>query len=449
MRHSQPEGGPGDSEVQGMLKTRLPAGRGRTTVPKQGAACGMCLILFSGAFALSLDLYEGNTYYGRSDKFDTTSVRDNYYEDLDFALRNPGAAALSFSSDVSVTNDKTSGMPKQYEIRSTSLDWAHEASGISLSLGRQFVNSFARDAGYLDGLTMGYDAGKVLSLAAFAGTAAPSSYTDSIVSIDPRRAEAGLYGIARIVRGTELGIGLASDKEDADERHYHAAGSVRSDVAHIVDFRGHARYDITARSTDDYFLQARLVKWEFLQLGVHVAGQSEQIDSVNYYERLFLNKYNEGGMLLGLYAAQDISVAGNYSLRSFGEGIDHLASCNILVKGGSLRLCANTGVHGTAYEVVPGYTFTYAQAGDLGAALQFDRYKTLLQTDWRNAYTAYAFGRWTVPWFTPAVSLVLEPQVEYLVNDYYTKDIRVLFMSRFNFHGFWQSGQSDAQDRAK
>jgi|GEM_PF-2720364 hypothetical protein len=434
-----------------MLKTRLSAGSGsaRSTASNHHAACGMCLLLFSGAFALSLDLYEGNTYYGRSDKFDTTSVRDNFYEDLNLALRNPGDVPLSFSSDVSVTNDKTTGMPTQYDIRSTSLDWAPESSGISMSLGRQFVNSFARDAGYLDGLTMNYDAGRVLSLAAFAGTAAPSRYTDSIVSIDPRRVEAGLYGIARIVRGTELGIGLASDKEDADQRHYHAAGSVRSDVDHIVDFKGHARYDITARSMDDYFLQASLVKWNFLRFGLHVAGQSEQIDSVNYYERLFLNKYNEGGMLLGLYAARDISLEGNYSLRSFGEGIDHLASCNILAKGASLRLCANTGVHGTTYEIVPGYTFTYARIGDVGAAFQFDRYKTLLQPDWSNAYTAYAYGRWTVPWFTPVVSLVLEPQVEYLVNDYYKKDVRVLFMSRFNFHEFWQSGRSDAQDKVK
>jgi hypothetical protein len=401
----------------------------------------MIAALCSAACAVSLNVYEGNTFYGRSDKFDTTALRDNFYEDVGLAVRDPGAAALSFSSDLSATNDKTSGMPRQYELRSTSLDWTHEPLGLSLSLGRQFVNTFALDAGYLDGLSFGYDAGKVLSLYAFGGTASPSRYSDSIVSLDPKRVQAGFYGIARVLRGTEVGVGVSADKQGEDDRHYRAAASLRSDIGHVVGVRGHVRFDVTSKTLDEYYIEAGLVRWEMLHLSVHAAGRASQIDSVNYYERLVLDKYNEGGMVIGLGFLRDVSFLGAYSLRAFGVGIDHLASCNILAKGASLRLDVNTGVHGTTYEITPGYTFAYAQIFDIGAAFQFDRYKTLLVSDWRNAYTTLAFGRWFVPWFTPAVSLVLEPQVEYLVNDYYRSDVRVMFLSRFNFHGFWQTGQ--------
>jgi|WetSurMetagenome_2_1015567.scaffolds.fasta_scaffold01084_9 hypothetical protein len=404
--------------------------------------------LCSTTFAISLNVYEGNTYYGRSDKFDTTSLRDNFYEDIGLAVRNPGAAALSFSADMSVTNDKTSGMPKQYELRSTSLDWNHEQVGLNLSLGRQFINTFALDAGYLDGLSVGYDAGKVLSLYAFGGTASPSRYSDGIISLDPRRIQAGFYGTARIVRGTELGLGASADKQGDNDRHYRAAASLRSDIGHVVDIKGHGRFDVTSKTLDEYYIEAGLVRWDRLRLAVHAAGRAAQIDSVNYYERLALNRYNEGGALVGLSWARDISFLGAYSLRAFGDSLDHLASCNFLFRGISLRLNMNTGVHGTTYEIVPSYVFTYAQAWDVGAAFQFDRYKTVLVSDWRNAYTALVFGRWFVPWLVPAISLVIEPQVEYLVNDYYKSDLRVMFQTRFNFHGFWQSGQH-APDTAK
>jgi hypothetical protein len=340
-------------------------------------------------------------------------------------------------------------MPKQYELRSTSLDWNHEASGIGLSLGRQFISSFAIDAGYLDGLSMAYDVGKLLSLTAFAGTAAPSRYSDSILSLDPRRVQAGFYGLARILRGTEVGLGVSADKQDDDQRQYRVAASVRSEIGNIVDLRGNLRFDITSGGMDQYFLQARLLRWDRVQVALHVAGQAEQIDSVNYYERLILNKYDEVGLMVGFCGAMDVSFLGAYSARVFGEGVDNMASCKILAKGASLRLTANSGVHGTTFEIVPGYTFTYAQVFDVGAAFQFDCYETVLVPDWRNAYTTLAFGRWFVPWFTPVVSLVLEPQVEYLVNDYYKNDFRVMFLSRFNFHGFWQSGQAAAQAGAK
>jgi hypothetical protein len=432
-----------------MLSLRESGPRNFSAAARCGEAAILLLMLASGGFAVSLDLYEGNTYYGRSDKFDTTGTLDNFYEDVNLSVRNPGATGLSFSSDLSATNDKTTGMPKQYELRSTSLDWSHEASGLGLSLGRQFVNNFALDAGYLDGLSAGYDAGKFLSLSAFAGTAAPSRYSDSILSLDPRRVQAGFYGVGRILRGTEVGLGASADKQEGDDRQYRLAASVRSDIGHFVDIRGNGRFDVTSKVLDQYFLEARLVKWDRVLLALHAAGQAEQIDSVNYYERLILNKYNEAGFMLGFFGAPDISLLGAYSLRDFGEGVDHLASCNILAKGASLRLNANTGVHGTTYEIIPGYDFTYAQVFDIGASFQVDRYKTLLVTDWRSAYTALAFCRWFVPWFTPTVSLVLEPQVEYLVNDYYKKDFRVMFVSRFNFHGFWQSGQAATPAGAK
>jgi hypothetical protein len=407
-----------------------------------------CLAFSSTVVALSLDLYHGNIYYARDDRVDTissaTARRNNFYEDIGVTLRNPGSTGLSLSSDVSMTNDKLTHMARQYEIRSTSLDWKNEEWGTGASLGRQFVNNFARDAGYLDGLSLNWNIGKIVALSAFAGTGLPSLYSDSIVNVNPKAVEAGFYGTVRVVSGTELGVGVAADKEDETGRPYRVAASVKSDIGHVVDVRGHARFEITQKSLDEYFLQARLVKWDFLQLGVHAAGQAKRIDSTDYYERLFLDKYNEGGLLVGLCPAKGVSLYGTYTLRAFGAGIDHLANCNIAAKGASLLLGMNTGVHGTMYRIMPGYTFAYAQLFELGGAFEFNRYTTPLVPDWRNAYTALAFMRWFVPWLTPGVSLVLEPQVEYLVNDYYKKDIRVMFLSNFNFHGFWQSGQESA-----
>jgi hypothetical protein len=407
-----------------------------------------CLAFSSTALALSLDLYHGNIYYARDDRVDTvsnaTARRNNFYEDIGVTLKNPGSTGLSFSSDVSMTNDKLTHMARQYEIRSTSLDWEKEEWGIGASLGRQFVSNFARDAGYLDGLSLNWDIAKIVALSAFAGTALPSRYSDSLLTMNPAAVAAGFYGTVRIVKGTELGVGVAADKQDDNGRPYRVAASVKSDLGHVVNIRGHARFEITQRSLDEYFLQARLVTWDFLQFGVHAAGQAKRIDSTDYYVRLFLDKYNEGGLLVGLYPAKGISLYGTYTLRAFGAGIDHLANCNIVARGASLLLGMNTGVHGTMYRIMPGYTFAYAQLFELGGAFEINRYTTPLVPDWRNAYTALAFMRWFVPWLTPGVSLVLEPQVEYLVNDYYKKDVRLMFLSNFNFHGFWRSGQEPA-----
>ncbi|HUI93855.1 MAG TPA: hypothetical protein VLX68_16550 [Chitinivibrionales bacterium] len=414
----------------------------------------LSLLGATGVFALSLDLYHGNIYYARDDRVDTvssaTARRNNFYEDVGLTLRNPGATGMSFSSDVCMTNDKASGFAKQYEIRSTSLDWNNDATGLGMSLGRQFVNTFARDAGYVDGLSFSYDAGKLFSLSAFAGTANPSRYSDSILSLDPKAATAGFYGNLRIVKGTMLGLGVAADKQDsAAGRLYRFAASGSSDIAHTVEVRGHARFEATTKTLDDYYLSARLIRWDMVQFGLHAAGRASQIDSVEYYERIFLNRYNEGGFFIGLYLMKNLSLYGTYSLRNFGEGADHLADCRILFEGLSVVLNANTGVHGTMYEITPGYTFSYAQLFDLGAAFQYDQYKTELWPDWRKAYTAEVFMRWFVPWLTPLVSLVLEPEVQYLSNDYYKKDFRVLFMSRFNFHGFWQSGQKQVAENGQ
>ena len=420
----------------------------RITMQVLPTVLAACLAFSSTVVALSLDLYHGNIYYARDDRVDTISSasarRNNFYEDIGFSLQNPGSTGLSFSTDVSMTSDKLTHMARQYEVRSTSLDWENEAWGLGASLGRQFVNNFTRDAGYLDGLSLNWDMGKVVALSAFAGTALPSRYSDSIVNVNANAVAAGFYGTVRVVRGTEIGVGVAADKQDENGRPYRVAASVKSHLGHVVDIRGHARYEITQKSLDEYFLQARLVGWDFLQLGVHAAGQAKRIDSTDYYERMFLDKYNEGGLLFGLYPAKRVSLYGTYTLRAFGSGIDHLANCNIAVKGASLLLGMNTGVHGTMYRIMPGYTFAYAQLFELGAAFEFNRYTTQLVPNWRNAYTALAFMRWFVPWLTPGVSLVLEPQIEYLVNDYYKKDVRVMFLSNFNFHGFWRSGQEAA-----
>ena len=92
-----------------------------------------CLAFSSTVVALSLDLYHGNIYYARDDRVDTissaTARRNNFYEDIGVSLQNPGSTGLSFSSDVSMTNDKLTHMAKQYEVRSTSLDWENEAWG--------------------------------------------------------------------------------------------------------------------------------------------------------------------------------------------------------------------------------------------------------------------------------------------------------------------------------
>jgi hypothetical protein len=434
-----------------MLKSRVLMGGPARRSAILGVA--VSLLLASEPRALSLDLYHGNIYYARDDRVDTltsaSARRNNFYEDIGLTLRNPGATGLSFSSDVSLTNDKLTRLAKQYEIRSTSLDWVHDSLGLGLSLGRQFVNTFARNAGYMDGLSFVYDAGKLFALSVFAGTANPSRFSDTVLSLDPKALEAGVYGNVRIVKGTMLGLGIAADKQDGDGRQLRAAASVNSGIARVLDVRGHARFEITHLNLDEYFVSARVVRWDMIRFGIHAAGQAKQIDSVNYYERLFLDRYNEGGVDLGFFPLKDLSLVGRLSLRTFGAGSDYLADCRIYFKGLSLLVTANSGVHGTMYQITPGYTLSYAQLFNIGAAFQYDQYSTELRPEWRYAYTTYAFMRWFVPWFTPGISLVLEPQVEYLVNDYYKKDVRVMFMSRFNFHGFWQSGQNAASGRGK
>jgi hypothetical protein len=416
----------------------------RKTVHALHLALGLCLTFFSSARALSLDLYHGNIYYDRDDRVDTlaseTARRNNFYEDIGLSLQNLGSTGLSFSSDVSMTTDKLTHMARQYDIRSTSLDWENRAAGLGASLGRQFVNNFARDAGYLDGLSLAWDKGH-LALSAFVGTAMPSPYSDSIVKITALKAvEAGFFGAMRVAAGTEIGLGASADIQDESTRPYRLAASLKSDLGHTVAVRGHARYEISRQSLDEYFLQARFIPLDIVRLSLHAAGRAQRVDSVDYYERIFLDKYNEGGMAVGLYPAQGISLDGAYSLREFGAGADHLASCNIAAKGAALLLGANAGVHGTMYRIMPAYTFTCAQLFELGASFEFNRYSTQLAPDWRNAITALAFMRWFVPWLTPGVSLVLEPQVEYLSNDYFKKDVRVMFLSIFNFHVFRQSG---------
>jgi hypothetical protein len=409
-----------------------------------------CSLLFPALIAaLSLDLHHENTYYGRSDKFDTTLHRDNFYEALNFTVQNPGSSGLSFSSDMGIVNNKPGGMPKQYEIRSTSLDWSNSALGLGCSVGRQFVHSFAREAGYLDGVSAEYDAGKRFAVSAFAGMDAPPRYTDSILNpglfkADPKALTAGVFGTVRFMKATEFGIGASADRQVGDDRPIRAAASLSSKVARNVDIRGNVRYEVTDKALEVYNLAGRYFPSDKIMIGAHVGGQGKVIDSVNYYERMVLNRYNEAGLSLGYSPARSISFLGGYSVRLFSnDSLDNLADAAVIYKGASLRFSLESGAHGSGVELTPGYVFTMATNATIGASVQFNRYSYLMDLpgEWHNAYTAVAFMRWYAPWFAPAVTLVVEPQVEYLVNDYYTRDVRVLFITRLNLHKFWQSGQ--------
>lgn len=422
----------------------------RTRPVRTGIVLFLACSLFSpsSVSALSLDLHHGNVYYARSDKFDTLSHRDNFYEDLGFSLQNPGSSSLSFSSDIGIVNNKISGMPSQYEIRSSTLDYSSEKLGLGASVGRQFVNNFTRDAGYLDGLSVGYDLGKLLSLSGFAGMTIPSLYTDSIINpgiihLDSKALTAGFFGNVRIMQHTEFGIGASADEQIGNDRLVRAAASLSSKLAKNIDLRGNIRYELTDHALEIYNLSGRFFPSDMVMIGAHVAGQAKIIDSVNYYERMIFNTYNEAGLSFGFYPAKNVSVIGNYGIRIFhNDSLDNLADLYLLFKGLSLRASLGSGAHGTNYEVMPGYTFSWAQIASVGLTFQVNHYKYIFEQPfvWRDAYTVVGFMRWFVPWFTPAINLVVEPQVEYMVNDYYKQDVRVLFISHLNFHRFWRSG---------
>jgi len=405
------------------------------------------LIAFLGfcgnVIATTLELFNQNIYYGRDDRVDTitsaTARRNNFYNNIGLDINNIGLTGLSFFSDVNITNDKFTGFAKKVEIRSTNLQWENTNAGLNISVGRNYVYNFSKDATYLDGINLNYDAGKIVSVSAFSGTNVPSRYSDSILSLKITDLETGFYSNFRIIRGTTLGFGITGNKQIKDSRFYTVGASLLSDIANIVLISANTRFEITNKNLDKYFINADFIKFTNINLALHLAGEAMQIDSINYYQRMILEKYNEIGLSGGLYPLKDLSLLGSYSLRAFSQGLDHLTDFRIFYKGISLLLKANTGVHGTTYQIMPAYEYNYAQIFTLGGGFNYNRYNTELNPLWRDATCAYVFMRFFIPWFAPSINLIVEPQFEYLTNEYYKKDVRVMFMSRLNFSGFKSS----------
>lgn len=397
------------------------------------------LLLTRTAVSLTMDLSYDNTWYARGDRPDSLT-RNAFYNDVRLGFSNPGASGLSLYSDIGFTNDRIPGIPNRFDVRNLLLSWDDIVKGLDLDLGRQLTHSFAREVNYLDGFSFRFNGTRRFSFSGFGGLETPSRYDDVFMSRGPQALEAGLTANFRLGTGTILGAGLATDADAHDSRQMHIAGNFSTRIGRNLNVRGHIHYETAHDSLESFALCARYSIREGLMAGARFSGEGRVVDSVNYYERLYLKKYRETSFFFSLFPFKDLSIDADYALRFFEEGSDHFAGCNVAFRGASLRAAFGGGIHGPSIDFVPGYTFTYRRLLAAGTVARISRFQTTDRDAWLKVFTLSIFSRWFVPAFTPTFDLSIEPEVEYLASDYFKHDFRILLTSRLNLHWFRQSG---------
>ncbi len=400
------------------------------------------------ALPLSLDISHENASQLINDRLDTAADDRRFYENFSIDLSNPGTTDLSCVADLNVTNFYAPASGSRLDIGSLYLDWQKLLGNVGLTAGRQFLSEFTATPSYFDGVVLHYN-GTLLSTRAYGGMRIPSRFVSTPVEFNGKAAEAGFWADLRPHRTTVVGIGAHEEQDENGNRELRLAASLKSHVNRYADISSVFRYETSHKSLEYYSVRLRSSPLKMLSLELYGLGQSWALDSLNFYRRMFLTRFNEAGGRAGLHLSNDAFLYLDYAKRFFAKGNDNDLDATVWFKGASLRFGSVEGVSGKSRRLVPAYTLRLHEVAEISASASFWHYEADSTGSIMRDAAAYTLeGRWFVPLRRTGLNLVVEPRLEYLTNTYYSRDIRLWLFTRLSFSAFWKSSPLES-DKGK
>ncbi len=392
------------------------------------------IFLIGNVYPTSLDVVLDNSFNARKNLIDSSAKTYTYAEALSVNLLKLGSTDISFYSDLGLSNTFLDTAHKQFDLRTFYIDVPASAN-FDAKIGRQLFCDLSSRNVCLDGAKFQYDFPQQAKLHGYVGEPVPSVDGKSFVRHDLHLLQEGFGADVALDRSTWIGLQTAylPDTGGAKER-IPVCGYVDSRLSKNLNLKMNANYDMSAESMEEYGVSLSGRTSAHLQWRVFALGGNRAIDSMNAYEKLVLGTYNDVGVQIG-YNDRKNYVRGYYSLRSLENGSDHLAGIAASFFGVFLDLETGSGISGNSVKTSAGYCRNILELLQGGASVSYYVFSLSQNPSQEHSITTRAY----VNWLIPTLGLSVSPEIQYLSNQYYHKDIRFQINAQYQYLSFWKS----------
>jgi|GEM_PF-5268328 hypothetical protein len=396
--------------------------------------CALLIILAGQAFSTSLDVVLDNTLYVRKNLLDSSASPVTYAGGYNASLEKIGSTNLSLFSDFGLANTFLDSTHKKFEFRTLYLD-APVIPNFDAKIGRQLMCDLILKNVCLDGARLEYDLADRAKFHGYLAEPVPSRYGKPLVNHDLSLLQGGLGADVAVHPTTWIGVQAADITYSSDTAgQIPVGGYVDSRISKNLGVKADAEYDLAAEKMLQYSIDVNGRPTPHVQWRAYVLGENQAIDSTNAYERLVLGNYADVGLQLG-YNDHRTFVRGYYSLRALENGSDQLAGISASALGLFLDLEGGAGVSGSSVKMSAAYARDLLESLRCGAGASYYIFKLSQNPSQEHSFTARAYANWTIP----AAGFVVAPELQYLTNQYYHRDVRFQLNVQYQFLAFWKS----------
>ncbi len=394
----------------------------------------LVLALAWQASPTSLDVVLDNTIYARNNLIDSSMPPVTYAGGLSASLEKIGSTNLSLYSDFGLANTFLDSTHKNFELRTLYLD-APLLPNLDIKIGRQLLYDLILKNVCLDGANLEYDFANRAKVHGYLAEPLPSRYEKAFVNHDLHMLQGGLGADVAVRPTTWVGVQAADITYASDTAGLiPIAGYIDSRINKNFNAKADAEYDIAGERMEQYSVDFCGRPTAHLQWRAYVLGENQAIDSTNAYERLVLGQYADVGLQLA-YNNRRNFIRGYYSVRTLSNGSDQLAGISASALGVFLDLEGGGGISGSSIKMGAGYAREFIQYLQCGAGLSYYVSKLSQNPSQEHSLTARLYANWIIP----SVGFAVAPEVQYLTNEYYHRDIRFQLNVQYQFLTFWKS----------
>ena len=418
----------------------------RAGFPNRWAVSLTCVLIALGAADLSatgldaaLDHYLTMREHPR---VDSSLPATAYHGILSLHLDQIHQTGVSVHAMGSYTNAFADSLRRRFECSSLYADLDSLPGPLSMRIGRQWLyESVAREQ-YTDGVKLMLDLGKRVSVTSTAGITAPPHYTGEDSWPAGSRFVGGLGVRARLHERLVTEIGAEALGRHGAGVDPFLRGSTRARLGTNTRLFGEIAVDLSRAVVRRGTLHLRMRPLAALEIEPYVVRRAARVDSSNFYEVLFLEDYSEAGVSAGVYPASDMHIHGDYGIRVFDGGVDHVGEVQAGMRGIFVAGRMVSGMHGSHVALTPGTRILLRESLAVRADGGWNTFAREGEGVWEHGGEGRAMLEWVLPWRTAGFRCVVEPGVEYLTNAYYRHDLTVRLRVRNRYSRWWPSGEA-------
>jgi len=385
------------------------------------------------AFSTSLDVVLDNTVYVRKNIVDSVSSLVTYAGGYSASLEKIGSTNLSLYSDFGLANTFLDSTHKNFEFRTLYLD-APILPNLDLKIGRQLMCDLILRNVCLDGARLEYDLGEKAKFHGYLAEPVPSRYGTPIVNHNLSILQGGLGADYALQQSTWVGVEAADITNASDTGgQMPVAAYIDSRFGNAFGFKADAEYDLAGETMEQYSIDLNGRPTPHIQWRAYVLGENQAIDSTNAYERLVLGQYADVGLQLG-YNDRRNYVRANYSIRTLANGSDQLAGIAASFFNVFVDLEGGDGVSGSSLKLSGGYARQILATLRCGLGGTYYLFKLSQNPSQEHSVTGRVYANWILP-----AGFMVAPELQYVSNLYYHRDVRFLLNVQYQFFTFWKS----------